>query len=118
MRGSGKAHDLGCTCGSGAQDRKRGSELKWGLAITVEDRFVQATWAEQEQRVEGRALETFRVFIHSFTAQIRNKHLLRSRQRSLWGSAVSMSGKVLSPGAHSLWQRLTVTRQTMREDKW
>lgn len=65
MRGSGKAQDLGCTGVSGAQDRKRGSVLKWGLAVTVEDRFVQAAWAEQEQRVEGRALETFRVFVHS-----------------------------------------------------
>lgn len=43
---SGKTQEPGCPSGSGAQDGEHGSELKWGLAVTVEDKFAQATWAQ------------------------------------------------------------------------
>lgn len=53
MRGSGKAQDLGWTCGSGAQDRKRGSVLKWGLAVIVEDRFVKPPGQSESKGWKG-----------------------------------------------------------------
>lgn len=99
--------------GSGAQDRECGSELKWDLVVTT-GRQVFSNHLGRARAKGGREI----LGKHPKDSLIHSTNPPRSRQCSLEGSAVNVSDEVLSPGAHSLWQRLTITRQAMREDTW
>ena len=98
--------------GSGAQDRECGSELKWDLVVTTGGQVFSNHLGRA--RVKGRREILGK---HPKDSLIHSTNPPRSKQCSLEGSAVNVMMRSCLLEL-SLWQRLTITRQAMREDTW